>query len=354
MAKKSKAAKAAAAESSSLNSTSNANPPQKSSPSTSSGSGSAAKPKRLEQEVPPPPPTFFPFASYTATVGVHTALLVFTAVFLPQAVTPTLHELLEPASSSQRSGEAQGRAQAQQTSLDRPQHPFLDALTLDPVATLILCVAALGAYAEVERRVERASVDGRKFANLLNAWLVTGAFALLFYAVLILFGAPLLSHIAHTALLAVLLAVLTAFPASYALGSPTSSETTRFAWLRLFAEFDQERPAGQYLPPPFFTIPPSRLLTLPFTFLLANVHACRNHTNTHTVPTPPSSARSSTPPSAPSWARGVVQVSRPDIMTSSAGPSASGNNWTGMLLRLRQQQKLASFGIGTGPRSRYL
>ncbi|KAJ7720793.1 GPI biosynthesis protein family Pig-F-domain-containing protein [Mycena metata] len=287
MAKKSKAAKAAAAESSSLNSTSNAKPSQKSSPSTSSGSGSAAKTKQLEQEVPPPPPTFFPFASYTATVGVHTTLLVFTALFLPQAVTPTLHELFESSSSSQRSGDAQGRTQAQQTSLDRPQHPFLDALTLDPVATLIcVCVGAAllqgwwGGWvrgwgvdyalrrseyalqggrprgemnkkeekdAEVERRVERANVDGRKFANLLNAWLVTGAFALLFYAVLILFGAPLLSHIAHTALLAVLLAVLTAFPASYALGSPTSSETTRFTWLRLFAEFDPHTPLERAL-----------------------------------------------------------------------------------------------------------
>ncbi|KAJ7030607.1 GPI biosynthesis protein family Pig-F-domain-containing protein [Mycena alexandri] len=101
--------------------------------------------------------------------------------------------------------------------------------------------------AEVERRVERASVDERKFANLLNAWFATGAFALLFYAVLILFGAPLFNHIPHTALLALLLSFLAAFPPSYALGAPTSSAATRFAWVQLFVEFDPHTPLERAL-----------------------------------------------------------------------------------------------------------
>jgi phosphatidylinositol glycan class F len=68
------------------------------------------------------------------------------------------------------------------TSKDRPQHPFLDALTLSPVSTLAcICVGAMmlqswwGGWvrswwidfalqgAEVERRIDRARIDERKF-----------------------------------------------------------------------------------------------------------------------------------------------------------------------------------------------
>lgn len=66
---------------------------------------------------------FFPFARYTSVVGVHTTLLAFTALFLPR--TTFLFELTKPSPDS-----------AFITSRDKPQHPFLEALTLSPASTL--------------------------------------------------------------------------------------------------------------------------------------------------------------------------------------------------------------------------
>jgi GPI ethanolamine phosphate transferase 2/3 subunit F len=68
---------------------------------------------------------FFPFARYASIVGVHTTLLTFTAVFLPR--TTFLFEFTT--------------SQAFITSRDRPQHPFLEPLTLSPTSTL-LCICS--------------------------------------------------------------------------------------------------------------------------------------------------------------------------------------------------------------------
>ncbi|KAJ7176504.1 GPI biosynthesis protein family Pig-F-domain-containing protein [Mycena filopes] len=253
MAKKSKAAKAAAAAAAEAVS------------STPPASLTSTTPKQQQQA-----PT------YTATVGVHATLLIFTVLFLPQAVTPTLHDFLSFGSNSS------SEPQQPQPSADRPQHPFLDALTLDPVATL-LCVCAGAAVVqawwgglvrgwgvdhelrraeslrggsrqeggktaadekadETQRRIAGAKVEGRKFVNLLTAILTTAAFALLFFLVLVLFGAPLLTHIPHTFLLALLLSLLAVFPAAYALGAPWATTTAWFDWVRVFGEFNPHTP----------------------------------------------------------------------------------------------------------------
>jgi len=74
---------------------------------------------------------FFPFAQYTSIVGVHTTLLTFTALFLPR--TTFLLEFTTPSTD-----------EAFITSKDRPQHPFLEALTLSPISTLLcICLGVL-------------------------------------------------------------------------------------------------------------------------------------------------------------------------------------------------------------------
>lgn len=90
-----------------------------------------AQTQRLEtplQGVYSPKAGFFPFARYTSVVGVHTTLLAFTALFLPR--TTLLFQLA-----------TYGTDPSQMTSRDRPQHPFMEALTLNPVSTLT-CICA--------------------------------------------------------------------------------------------------------------------------------------------------------------------------------------------------------------------
>ncbi|KAF7343346.1 Phosphatidylinositol-glycan biosynthesis class F protein [Mycena venus] len=212
----------------------------------------ARKPEKEndEQSIPTVPLSagYFPFADYTSVVGVHTSLLALSALFLPR--TADVLDFLKPEIDL-----------SQITSKDRPQHPFIDALTLSPVSTLTwICVGAIilqswwGGWvrgwwidfalqsAGIERRIDKARVDERKFTNLRNAWLATGAASAFFHAVLVLFGAPLLSHVWHTYLLALLISVLTIFPPAYTIGSPSDSVVTRMAWVRLFAEFGARTP----------------------------------------------------------------------------------------------------------------
>ncbi|KAJ7764625.1 GPI biosynthesis protein family Pig-F-domain-containing protein [Mycena maculata] len=202
----------------------------------------------------PPPPGFFPFARYASVVGVHTTLLAFSALFLPRSTEFEALSFLRPVVDSM-----------QLTSRDRPQHPFLDALTGSPVATLAwLCVGAavlqswwagwVRAWAidfalhgaGIERKLDMARADARKFVNLRDAWLTTAAFSVFFHVLLILFGAPLASHIGQTALLALLLSLLAVFPSAYTLGSPFVP-ASRTAWDRLFAEFSARTPIERAL-----------------------------------------------------------------------------------------------------------
>ncbi|KAJ7672492.1 GPI biosynthesis protein family Pig-F-domain-containing protein [Mycena polygramma] len=211
----------------------------------------AAQEKRNDDQPVPNIPLsagYFPFAGYTSVVGVHTTLLGFSVLFLPR--TTEVFEFLRPEIDL-----------TQITSKDRPQHPFLDALTLSPVFTLA-CICAgttvlqswWGGWvrawwidyalqgAELERRIDRLRIDERKFKHLRSAWLATAASSAFFHVVLILFGAPLLSHVWQTYLLALLLSVLVIFPPAYTIGSPSDSLMSWMTWVRLFAEFSVRTP----------------------------------------------------------------------------------------------------------------
>jgi GPI ethanolamine phosphate transferase 2/3 subunit F len=72
-------------------------------------------------------PGFFPFSRYISIVGVHTNLLAFTALYLPRTAFFIITPDLTPASSR-----------------DKPQHPFLDPLTINPAWTLAsICGGAI-------------------------------------------------------------------------------------------------------------------------------------------------------------------------------------------------------------------
>ncbi|KAF8211577.1 GPI biosynthesis protein family Pig-F-domain-containing protein [Mycena galopus ATCC 62051] len=232
--------------------------------------GSSSQQGQQDTNSDPFPPArggYFPFAAYTAVVGVHTTLLAFAALFLPRTSFIPIDFLtphLAPTTPTHL------------TSLDRPQHPFLNALTLSPASTLAwLCAGALvlqswwggwvrgwwiewalqrqgEAENETERRIDRARADERKGANLYNAWLTTAAATLFLHAVLVLFGAPLLTHIPQTLLLALLLATLTVFPPAYTIGSPRASVVSWLTWVRVFAEFDTRTPIERALLYPAF------------------------------------------------------------------------------------------------------
>ena len=72
-----------------------------------------------------------PINSYIAVVGVHTSLWAFTALYLPRTTLINGLKNTEWDSSQQLS------------SRDRPQHPFLVALTQNPAWTLAcICIGA--------------------------------------------------------------------------------------------------------------------------------------------------------------------------------------------------------------------
>jgi len=203
---------------------------------------------KIPQDVP-----FFPFARYCSIVGVHATLLLFTATFLPR--TTLLFELTKPVIDLQKV-----------TSKDRPQDPFLDALTLSPIVTVSsICagVAVLQGWwggwvrnwcldfrlggTDESKRIEKAKLNASKLRNLSNAWFTTFAASFLLTAILFLFGAPLWSHALETYSLALLLSMLTVFTPAYTIGTPslasdTQSLVTRLTWVRIFAELRVRSP----------------------------------------------------------------------------------------------------------------
>lgn len=200
---------------------------------------------------------FFPYARYTSVVGVHTSLVAFTALFLPQTSL-----LLWPSLADS----------------DRPQSKFKDALTDNPAITLAWIVAGLvilqvwwagwirqwcfeytsrGGTSD-EIKMDRYRFDRGRFSRLGRAAVFTSCVALVFHATIVLFGAPSASHLPHTFLLAIVLALLSAFAPAYALGSPSfssdaSSFITRLNWTRLFAELSPRNPIERALVYPAVT-----------------------------------------------------------------------------------------------------
>ncbi|KAG6865095.1 hypothetical protein C0991_005150 [Blastosporella zonata] len=208
-----------------------------------------APPELQQNENVPLNAGFFPFARYTSVVGVHTTLLTFTALFLPR--TTFLLELTTPVMD-----------QELRSSRDRPQHPFLEDLTISPVSTLFCLCAGVcvlqgwwGGWmrnwwieyalkgSDEQKKSDKKAADKYRSTNLRSAWVTTFAASAVVHIILVLFGAPLTSHVPQTYLLALLLSLLVVLPPVYSLGWPTFSKNDsqtlvqRLTWVRLFAEF---------------------------------------------------------------------------------------------------------------------
>ncbi|KAF9531176.1 GPI biosynthesis protein family Pig-F-domain-containing protein [Crepidotus variabilis] len=189
-----------------------------------------------------------PIASYISIAGVHSTLWAFAVLFLPR--TSFLSPLTTPEWDP-----------TQLTSRDKPQHPFLEPLTLNPTATLLwICFGAavlqtwwaswlrkwwldIGLRgSDAEKRVERQQYDGQIFAMFRDAWLATLATTLPIHFILVLFGASFVTHVTKTYLLALLLSIMVVYPPALVIGIPTLSNNSgamfrRWTWVRLFAEF---------------------------------------------------------------------------------------------------------------------
>ncbi|KAF8915434.1 GPI biosynthesis protein family Pig-F-domain-containing protein [Mucidula mucida] len=189
---------------------------------------------------------FFPFARYTSIVGVHTSLLAFVALFFPRMFIDADME--------------------QSSSKDRPQHPFLVALTTSPtitVSSMILGVVVLQAWwggwirdwlidyslngSDDARRLDKTKINERKTSAFINAWAATLVVSLVFHFVIVLFGAPIFSSGLNTYLLSLLISLLSVFAPAYTYGTPSLSSDTesmviRMTWTRLFAEFSIRTP----------------------------------------------------------------------------------------------------------------
>jgi len=186
-----------------------------------------------------------PLARYSSLVGTQTVLLLFTAFFLPRSTMTLLGPAYLP---------------LQKSSVDRPQHPFLEPLTASPSLTLAwMCsgVAAImpwwAGYMRVwvnsmsnEVSEESGNVAARLYKGrgeaVRRALLITVLAIPPIYALLVFFGAPLNSHYIPTLLLSTLLSLLIVFTPAYALGVPSwSSESSgatmqRLNYVRLFSE----------------------------------------------------------------------------------------------------------------------
>ncbi|KAF9001192.1 GPI biosynthesis protein family Pig-F-domain-containing protein [Cyathus striatus] len=194
-----------------------------------------------------------PVTLYIPLVGVHATLLGFTALFLPR--TTFLRELIRPEWDT-----------TQLTSRDRPQHPFLEALTMSPVSTLAcmcagvivlqgwwagwirdLWLTSVVAGNKAERKMEKVLMNDRKLKELGSAWGATIFVSFIFHFLFVLFGAPLVNHVLRTYLLSLLLAALVFFTPAYVLSPPSFANdpvslVKRMTWVRLFAEFSSRNP----------------------------------------------------------------------------------------------------------------
>lgn len=187
-----------------------------------------------------PPVDRFPFAQYASVLGVRLILVGFTALYLPQ----TAH-IFTPLAVRKT---------------DRPQSEFMEALTADPSLTVGWISVGLTVLevwwaswmwkwsfertakgTEVEIKLDRMQFDGLRFTRLKDATVFTLCAAFAVHVLVVLFGAPLITHIFQTALLAFVVAILTAFTPAFVLGVPsltsdTPSMINRFTWTRLLAE----------------------------------------------------------------------------------------------------------------------
>ncbi|KAI5895005.1 uncharacterized protein SCHCODRAFT_02686473 [Schizophyllum commune H4-8] len=239
------------------------------------------------------------FGRYTAQVGAHTSLLLFAALFLPRIELP---EHSQPSGSSPRWGwvETILPPPPAQTSLDKPTHPFLVPLVVNPTWTLVwMCLGAAvlqlwwagfmknwwteytnSENDEYDKAMAKTAHDKVAWSASVDALKTTLLFSVFIHTIIVFFGAPFFSHAVNTYLLSLLVSLLTVLVPAYVLGSPVTvqsltsiawpkSQTSdaqakeqrkeetrrmviRFSWLRLFVESESKTAIERALAiPPF-------------------------------------------------------------------------------------------------------
>jgi phosphatidylinositol glycan class F len=96
-------------------------------------------------------------------------------------------------------------------------------------------------------KIAKQKLDSKKWITLRDAYFATLLAIGPLYAIIVLFGAPILDHGLQTLLLSCLVSLLAVFTPAYALGLPsfksgTSAFASRLAWIRLFSEFTPRNP----------------------------------------------------------------------------------------------------------------
>ncbi|KAI0701944.1 GPI biosynthesis protein family Pig-F-domain-containing protein [Cytidiella melzeri] len=210
------------------------------------------------------PKAFFPYARYTSLVGVHTSLLAFTAFVLPMSAFADFSTPAEYKS--------------------RPKRAPTVMLTEAPWRTVTwMCLGCLvlqwwwagwmrewkleasiavdtggkeqteeNEAQKAERVLRQKEWDSQKPRATVNAAAATMAASVGYHIVIVLFGAPVASHLLLTYVLALLLSLLTVWTPTYVIGLPTLSADSdslvrRMTWIRLFAELSPRSPIERSL-----------------------------------------------------------------------------------------------------------
>ncbi|CAE6504421.1 unnamed protein product [Rhizoctonia solani] len=233
-----------------------------------------ASDKKVTLSLENAPYSLFPLSRYASLLGSQTLGLGFTLGMLPR--TRVLQNEL---------ASLFGTLDTPKTSQDHPQHPFLTPLTESPARTIFwLCAGSLvligwGAgslriwhkASEPDRpnsteqpsttdsapektllgtKVERPPIPARILASQDAAIAVAFSSPLVF-ALLVLFGAPMSSHLIPTSFLAILLSILTVWTPAYTFGLPSltsqtlKAEERRQKWIGLFVEFSTRSPVDR-------------------------------------------------------------------------------------------------------------
>ncbi|TRM65299.1 hypothetical protein BD626DRAFT_567221 [Schizophyllum amplum] len=214
------------------------------------------------------------FARYTAQVGAHSSLLLFAALFLPRIELPDYGQPIESGSTVVENNNTARwawldtilPAPPMQTSLDRPTHPFVVPLVVNPTWTLAcmcLGVAVLqlwwagfmkswwteytdGENDEYGKAMAKTSHDKIAWGASIAALETTAISSVLVHISLVFFGAPFLSHAVNTYLLSLLISLLAVLVPAYVLGSPfTLHSMLSFAWPTAVPESQDEGRAKQ-------------------------------------------------------------------------------------------------------------
>ncbi|QRW25893.1 GPI biosynthesis family Pig-F protein [Rhizoctonia solani] len=197
----------------------------------------------------------FPLSRYASLLGSQTLGLGFTLGMLPRT------RVLQPELASLFGTQSDGV----KTSQDHPQHPFLTPLTDSPARTLFwLCFgpdrpdspeSSSTSNNPPEKvvlgtKVKRPPIPARVLA-FQEAAIAVAFTAPLAFTLLVLFGAPINSHLTPTAFLAILLSILTVWTPAYTFGVPSltsqtlKAEERRQKWIGLFVEFSARSPVDR-------------------------------------------------------------------------------------------------------------